>query len=470
METKIKVFLFGLLSLIILSSAAIALDRHEQTETETIAELDLSHPLLQQPGRFGEDSASCVMNLSLYREFYKQWRASNFKSPTVYSAVGPWRWVFNNCPMASQNTYIDGLNMMEYFMRKAESDQDKAKYVDTLMTIYDQRIKYFGREGYVLGRKGSDLIKYLPEEYEKAYHIFKKSVDISGNQSESFVLVYYFRTLTKMIDDQKLEKAVIVETYDRLMEIIEYNIAASAADPQALSAWENVKGNIELTFEPYATCEDLIPIFTKKFNETPDDIDLLNKITTMLDRKDCTDSDLFFQTSVKLNELQPSPHASFMIAKMLLKSDKWDDAVPFLEDALEIEDTDEKADAFLLLASVYRHNKDFVKARAYARSTLDLRPDDGNAWLMIGDMYAESASQCGDNDLTTKVAYWAAVDKYAQARNVDPDIADIANKRIEVYSKQFPGKETIFFYDLQEGDSYTVECWIKEKTTVRAMK
>ena len=101
---------------------------------------------------------------------------------------------------------------------------------------------------------------------------------------------------------------------------------------------------------------------------------------------------------------------------------------------------------------------------------LDLRPDEGNAYLIIGDMYAASASDCGNNDLTKKVAYWAAVDKYYKAKSVDPDMIDIAKKRIETYSKHFPGSETIFFYDLTEGDSYTVECWINEKTTVRAVK
>jgi tetratricopeptide (TPR) repeat protein len=425
----------------------------------------------QEAGKYGEDSAKCIMNLSLYREFYKQWKASGYKSPSVYDAIGPWRWVYNNCPEASQNAYIDGNNMMEYFMKKAKTPEDRNKYVDTMMMVYDQRIKYFGREGYVLGRKGSDLIKYMPEEYEKAYHIFKKSVSLRGNKTESFVLVYYFRTATKMVDDEKLDKGTLVDIYDQISEIIDYNIKDNMGNPKALSSWENVKGNIELSFEPYATCEDLIPIFTKKFEETPEDVELLKKITGMLDKKDCTDSDLFFETSVKLNELEPSPTASLMIAKMLFKKDKYDDAIPYLEDASKIEDEDEKANAFLLLANVYRHQNNFPKARNYALKTLDLRPEDGNAYLLIGDMYATSAGECGDNDLTKKVAYWAAVDKYIMVKTVDPDMADIANNRIQIYSKQFPSKETIFFYDLTEGDTYTVDgCWINETTKVRALK
>ncbi len=465
MKTRIKALLVSIVSLLMFSTLASASPTSVNENGISTSKL-----LLPQDGKWGKDSATCVMNLSLYREFYKQWRASGYKNNSVKDAIGPWRWVFNNCPQASQNTYIDGVNMMEYFMKKAKTEDAKSKYLDTMMMIYDQRIKYFGREGYVLGRKGSDLFKYAPEDYEKAYHIFKKSIELRGNKSESFVLVYYFRTVTKMVDAGKLDKTQILDAYDKLMNIIDYNINASQNDPKELSAWENVKGNIELSFEPYATCDDLVDMFSKKFQANPDDVELLKKITDMLDKKGCTDSDLFFEASVKLNKLEPSPRSSYMIAKMLVKKEKLQEAIPYLEDALNIDEDGVKADVYLLLASVYRQLKNFPTARKYARQVLDLRPDDGNAYLIIGDMYAASANECGDNDLTKKAAYWAAVDMYQKAKQVDPEIADIAQNRIEVYSKQFPKTETIFFYDLKEGDPYTVDCWINERTTVRAAK
>lgn len=465
MKTIVKKALFGLIAFVI----AIGSTNATESARETGNLLNEKMFIPQEYGKYGKDSAKCVMNLSLYREFYKQWKSSGYKSPSVNDAIGPWRWVFKNCPEASQNAYIDGANMIEYFMKKASSAEAKAKYVDTLMMIYDQRIKYFGREGYVLGRKASDLLKYMPEEYEKAYHIFKKSAELRGDKSESFVLVYYFRTVLKMVDAGKLNKADMVDTYYELMDIIDHNMKKYKNDSK-LSAWENVKGNIELSFEPYATCEDLIPAFQEKFNESPEDVELLKKITNMLDKKDCTESDLFFETSVKLNELEPSPNSSFMIAKMLIKKNKYDETIPYLEDALDMEDEDKKADVFLILANVYNHKKNYTKARTYARNVLDLRPDDGNALILIGDMYASSASDCGDNDLTKKVAYWAAVDKYIQAKNADSSVEDIANSRINIYSKQFPTSETIFFYDLADGDPYTVGCWINERTKVRALK
>lgn len=461
MKTKITAILLGFVSFLMFSAFA-------GTSTGLMNSTS-KFPVFQDEGKYGKDSATCVMNLSLYREFYKQWKASGYKNNAIYDAIGSWRWVFNNCPQARQNTYIDGNNMMEFLMKQAKTDEAKSAYIDTMMMIYDKRIKYFGREGYVLGRKGTDLFKYAPEEYEKAYHIFKKSVDLRGKQSESFVLVYYFRTVSKMVDAGKLEKAEIVEVYDQLSEIIDYNIEASKNDPQDLSAWENVKGNIELSFEPYATCEDLISIYSKKFEEAPEDVELLKKITDMLDKKGCTESELFFDASVKLNELEPSPNSSYMIAKMLVKKEQTSEALPYLEDALQIDDDETKADIYLLMADVYRKMNNYPTARKYARQALDLRPNEGHAYLIIGDMYANSADECGNNEMSKKAAYWVAVDMYQMAKKVDEELADIAQKRIEVYSQQFPKTETVFFYDLKEGDSYTVECWINERTTVRTV-
>jgi len=424
----------------------------------------------QDKGKYGSDSAKCVENLSLYREFFKQWKASDYKNAAIKDAIGPWRYVFLNCPQASQFTNVDGLAIMEFYLKTAKDDKEKAGYIDTIMMLYDNRIKYFGKEGYILGRKGSDLFKYLPEDYEKAYYMFKKSVELQGNNSESFVLVYYFRTASKMVDAGKIEKGALVEIYDNISGIIGFNLEAKKDKADEKAEWENVKGNIDLSFEPYATCENLIEIFTKKFNETPDNIELLKKITNILDKKDCTDSQLFFDASVKLNTLEPSPESSYFIAKMLLKKGNSKEAIPYLEAATAIENDLTKSEVYLVLASVSYESKDFQGARSYARKSIDLKPSQGKAYLLIGDMYAASAESCGDNDLSKKAAYWVAVDKYIEAKRADPTVEEYAQKLIDAYSKQFPIMETLFFYNVNVGDSYTVGCWINEKTTVRVAR
>jgi tetratricopeptide (TPR) repeat protein len=156
------------------------------------------------------------------------------------------------------------------------------------------------------------------------------------------------------------------------------------------------------------------------------------------------------------------------MGKMYIKKEKWPKALEYLKQATDLqEDPNKKADLFYLMAVVNFQQKKYSQARSNCYDVLKYRPNDGKAYILIGNMYAISAKSCGNNDLTTKVAYWAAVDKFIKAKNVDPSVADDAKKLINTYSQYFPATETIFFYDLKKGDKYKVECWINETTTVR---
>ena len=86
--------------------------------------------------------------------------------------------------------------------------------------------------------------------------------------------------------------------------------------------------------------------------------------------------------------------------------------------------------------------------------------------MFIGQLYLESSSECADIALP-KAIYWVAVDKFVKAKQVDPSLADKADKNISTYSTYFPNKEEAFFHGVKEGDKFKVECWINETTTAR---
>jgi len=461
---KIGLFLFIIISIVSIN----ALPSFAKSN-ETVILIFGETPEIQKGNgpKYGQDSAKCVMELSLYREFFRQ--------KNIADAIKHWRWVFNNCPLATQNTYIDGVKIVKYLISKDKAN--KLKYVDTLMMVYDQRIKYFpdnyktkkNQVGYILGRKGVDLIKLNPGKYEEAYEIFKESVDLEGNNSKSAVLVYYFRSTIKLVEKGKAGKSLVVETYDQISDIVDFNIANNL---KYSKEFIKVQENIEQTFEPYASCEDLISIYSQKFSETPENIDLLRKVTKILDKNDCLDNQLFFDVTEILHQLDPTPKSAFMMGKMAMKKGMYEKAVKYLSEAAELLDGDAQADSYLLLASILYKQKDFPAARSYALKAAKIRPGDGRPFLLIGDIYATSAKSCGSNDLTSRVAYWAAVNKYVKAKSIDKDVSikEDALKKISMYSKQFPNSETIFFYNLKEGDPYKVECWINENTIVRAAK
>jgi tetratricopeptide (TPR) repeat protein len=424
----------------------------------------------QSAGKYGSDSVTCVMNISLYREFFKQWKASNYTNETIKDLYGPWRWVFMNCPKGTQNTYIDGVKIISYMIETAPNSDLKNKYVDTLMMLYDQRIKYFGKEGYVLGRKGVDLATFRPDNYEAIYRDLNKSIDLEGGNTAGPVLVYYMKAAIGMAQTGKADSSVIFEAYDKCLTIIDENKLKNEGNAEELNNWQIVQNNVELLLEPFATCKDLISIFRKKYLENPEDIDLLKKITKLLDEKKCQDDPFYFETTEKLYKLEPSPSSAYLIGKMLMKEEKYSEAINYLKDGEKMEDQVMLERNYKYLAECYRALKNFPVARSYALKAIAINPNDGQPYLMIGDMYAESAKDCGDNDLTSRAAYWVAVDKYIKAKQVDPLVAEDADKRISSYSVYFPSTQTCFFYALKEGDTYKVECWINEETRVRPSK
>lgn len=232
---------------------------------------------------------------------------------------------------------------------------------------------------------------------------------------------------------------------------------------------KGVKSNLDNLFQPYASCEDLIKVFSAKMKETPDDVVLLKRITTILDKKDCTDSKLFLDAAVRLNELEPSPEASYSLGVKFFKDRKWSDAATFFEQATKTDNNDRKYRAYRNLGMCYENMGSLSRARDIYRRAAQVDPTNGEPYLLIAMLYAGSAKQFS-GEIESKAVFWAAVDKCLKAKAIDPSCADKANGLIRAYTAAFPSMETIFFNDYNEGQSFNVGGWIGETTTIRAKK
>ncbi len=418
--------------------------------------------------KFGNDSISCITHTSLYREFYKQ---QNYTD-----ALPHWRWVFNNCPLVSQNLYIDGVKMMSAKINAAKDLNTRNAYIDTLLMIYEQRIKYFGdtptsREGMVLGREAIELEIYRPSDTLRIYDYLRRSIEIEGLDSESLVVSRYFINVVNMVANKRFPSDTIAEVYDRLSNLVDRKLELIMNDADQVDKWKEVKALLESQFEPYATCDEIERIYSRKFEKSPNDTLLLKKITRLLDRKDCTDRDLFFSATENLHKARPTGQSAYLMGRLsLIKGDVskaesyFIEAIPSLDDPL-------KAKTCFYLAKIYYDQKRYSEARSYALKSLAINPNEGICYMLIGNMYAATAASCGGSDeIASRAGYWAAVDKFIKARTVDPSVADEANKAIDIYSAYFPTRERLFFNDIKEGSSYNVGCWIGETTTVRAAR
>jgi len=410
--------------------------------------------------KYGNDSVSCVTHLSLYREFYKQ---KNYDD-----AIPHWRWVFLNCPLASQNLYIDGSKIVGYMIGKAKDANSRNKLIDTLMMVYEQRIQSFGKEGYVRGRQALELNNYRPKDTLIVYNLLRKSVSLEGQSSDPLVFSSYFIVTDQLVKGGRFPSDSIAAAYDELSDLVDQSLVEVKDDSVKFNSWMGVKATLETIFEPYATCDQLIRIYAKKFDKTPNDTTLLKKITRILDKKDCTKSELFFMATENLHKAKPTGQSAYLMGMMYWKKDESSKAESYFLEAIPLVEDPLKAKIFYYLAVLNFDKKSYSVARSYALKALAINPNDGKSYILIGDMYAASASSCGSDEISERAAYWTAVDKYNKAKQVDPSIADDANNKIATYSRHFPTQERLFFHDIKPGQSYTVGCWINEVTTVRA--
>ncbi len=407
----------------------------------------------------GQDSINCIKNLSLYRANV---RNKDYGDITLNS----WTAVYTECPKASKYIYIDGIKMIEKKIKAEQDEATKNTLIDSMMSIYDKRIKYYGEKGKVLGYKGVDYIKYKEnnaENFKVGYDWLKESVQLQKTKSGPAELLTFMQASNALNKFGTFGAGQVVEDYGMVSEIYD-----KATGKQAKKI-EPARAAIDQIFEEVANCDDLIPFYTEKFAENSEDIEFLKKSTDVLRGSKCTESDIYFKLADKLNSLEPTADLAYDLAKLSNTNDNLNEASTYYLQAIELETEDEqKAKYYLELGDVTRRLGDYSLARTYASKSIEFDATSGYPYLLIGNIYAAASKSCGEEEFDQKAVYWAAVDKFIKAKSVDPELTDDCNKFIEAYKPHFPDTETIFFYGYKEGDIYTVGCWINEKTKVRA--
>lgn len=403
--------------------------------------------------KYGADSVKCVSNISLYREYYKQ---KNYKDATPH-----WRWVYQNCPASTEHMYADGPNLLKVAMQNEKDPVRLNAYKDSILSIYDQRIQYFGKEGYVLSRKMIEILTLYPEKQDTIFKLGQKVYELEGAGMDPSAATVWFQSAMILMGKNGLNSEEVMNIYEKVMEI--------AGSKTSNYYQQNLKTVEDLFIEsPLATCEVMVPNYTKKYEADPTNLEQNKKIASVLGPK-CADSDLFFKVSQAVYSAEPSAEAAYNLARMSVKKDNYSAAAKYYNEAIEKEtDNDKKAQYYYELAGAQVKSGQSAAAKANAQKAANLRPGWGDPYILIGELIATTKG-CGETELEQKSVFWLAVDKFQKAKSVDPSVAGRANDRIATYSQYFPALEVIFFNNYKEGDTFNVTC-LGETTTVRAKK
>lgn len=416
----------------------------------------------QDYGSTPEIQDKCKQYLSLYREFRNQ--------NLTEDALGPWRQAVNICPGAAKTLYTDGVTFYRHIIDKTEDEATKQLYVDSLLQLYDQRIEYYGQEGFVLGLKGVDIMRYRPEEAKEAEKVLRQSVQMQTFDTDAQILSKFYQTIYELYRQGEADRSDLMIEFMPVLEYIEHNILNLEDSVQA-DRYVKARENLYTFFIKIADdCEQVEKILAETLTENPEDIEQNEKVLKVLNEADCTDSDFFETVATRVYRNSPTHDAAYSLGMRKLKVKEYGDAKAFFDEAAKLCDGCTKMEQYLLRAGQVsviqgRHSE----ARSYASRILAVNPRSGEAYMLHGDAIAGSSKACDDGKVGAKSVYWLATDYYNKAKANDPSMASKADNKIATYSRYYPDKETLFFNVLKEGDSYMVECF-GESTKVRALK
>jgi tetratricopeptide (TPR) repeat protein len=409
----------------------------------------------------GEDSIRCLRNMSLYREYVRQ---------RLYKDALPfWRVTYRECPRASLNIYIDGVKIYRYFIEREKNSDIQSALIDTLMMIYDQRIVYYKDVCNVRGRQGVDLLRYRRTEdidyIVQGYNYLKESMDLCKNKTSEAVLATLLSASITLCQSDKLSGQEVFEDFLKGMDILSYKVNKEPDDTTLAMLKETLINNF--TSNPVCDCNMLISVLGERMKNDPHDVDNLKITTTVLKQSGCTDTELFFKASKHLYDSLPSAESAENIAVLAFIKDKYNEAIKYYKQAVKLEsDSLRKANYYLGLAKCNYKLRNFQNAKSLASKAIGLRKGWGEPYMLIGQIYAESKDEYS-GECIPKAVYWAAVDKFIEAKRIDPEVEKEANNLITTYSVYFPSKEDAFFCGVHEGDTYRIGSWINEATIAR---
>ena len=101
---------------------------------------------------------------------------------------------------------------------------------------------------------------------------------------------------------------------------------------------------------------------------------------------------------------------------------------------------------------------------------MKINPNSGKAYILIGKAYVFGSKGYSQDDFEQHTVFWAAVDKFIKAKQVDPEVLTEADELIITYSVYFPTSGEAFFNSIKSGDTVKIGGWINENTVARFNK
>lgn len=414
----------------------------------------------------------CLIKYNLFK--------GDFKSKKYEDAFVNWTYLMDNCQDLSVNIYKYGSTLAE----NVRKDSDLAK------RVYEQRLQYFPNDN--PAKVHSDYAEYLLKNKlasnDEVFIILEKAYTTDPTKMGIKNLYIYFQGVTDRNKDSNPQK--VFDTYDDVVENVNIKLAGYAAKLKNLladttkvldkrgaylvktyttnsKALGTVEGGLDNIISVLATCERLVPLYKRDFEENKNNDVWLKRAVSRMFYKGCQAEPLYATLAKAFAEASPSPDAYAFLANVLEDNGDSAGAAAMRQKSFDIEtDPLKKAKYKLKFAQAAKSRGQLSKARSLAREALSYNPNFGKAYLLIGRLYQSSVNSCGSSEFEKRMVYAAALRQAERAAYVDPSMSSTARKYIASYKANLPSKKVIFTEGRSVGESYSIKCWIGETVKV----
>lgn len=428
---KVKVFLIGLLGILLFGTA-------------------------NAQWNWPDDKAKAEEKNALYTD--------NFKQGNYRAAANHLSWLLQNVPNLNKSIYINGVKIYNGLASEATDKALKTVFKDSVLMLYDLRIKYFGEEGKVLNRKAYDAYKYYVSDksrYEELFVLFKSTFELNGNKVMDLNLLPYMDIVRRYkVSGGNISDEEILEIYEEIVQITNYKIEVVKKNVDKLKfVLDKVNELLIQTID--VDCEFVKNTLGPKLEAEPENLKLAKNILRLSFAGKCIDLPVFLEAAKVVQKSEPEYALAKLIGQSSASKKDFDTAIKYLEESVELtDDNTKKGDSYYSLAVIQSNLDKNVSARDYARKAVAADPTKKESYKLIGNLYYNSFGDCkkGQNPIHDKAVYIAAYDMFRLAG----DSAGMSRARA-----QFPTMEEIFTWDLQVGDSYKVGCWINQTVSIQ---
>jgi tetratricopeptide (TPR) repeat protein len=434
---------------------------------------------------YGQQDEECMNNLSIFSSY-----AKNKKYDEAYE---PWMKVRTKCPGFNAAVYAKtkksgGQDLLLYKIKNT-SGGEQINHVRDLLKLYEEYNQYYGSK-YPKGKMVSDIAnlsyKYRTQlglSDEQLYKIFDDGyTEHLKDFKNAQALLTYFNLKVKAFDKgskSTSETQSLFDKYDDINDKIEYEVGKASEGlnkiikkedsggtltkkegqykrfyQQNLNAFEQISGTMDTEISTRATCDVLIPLYQKDFEENKNDTKWLQRAMNKMGQKDCTDDPMFEKLVAQKNTVQPDATTAYYLGVLNEKKGNMSEANKYYAQAESLETDPLKKWKFVYArADKNRKAGRLGKARQLYREALKLNPSNRNPYLRIAGMYAKSANNCGTDAFAKRAVYWAAANEAAKA-------GASGSSAVKRYKALAPDKTMIFSKGMNSGDPIKIGCWI----------